>query len=89
VPNDEEEWKLLFKEAKLKHRTIHGIPWEEMGSGSDINERQFITFRAYHPHRLDLTGLSNGIHLYGLENTRAPAKTVIDFDDEFIKYLNS
>jgi hypothetical protein len=66
IPADEEEWQELFAESKLKNKTIHTVPAEEIGSGSDVNECQFVLFRAYWRAMLAPRDLRNHLDTYGL-----------------------
>jgi hypothetical protein len=85
IPTGASQWETLAK--KLPYPTVNRIPWEEMGSGSEVNERQFVTFRAIWDVLRDPKKI--GIHKsrFGLAGTWAKAKEAIDADHEFHNYL--
>lgn len=76
VPPDINDWKELVKHTDLT--SIHDIHSKRLGSGSDINQRQFCMLRVLFPRMYRSEDLGCKISIYGLEGVWGEAYNIVD-----------
>ncbi|QKX60927.1 uncharacterized protein TRUGW13939_08073 [Talaromyces rugulosus] len=58
-----------------------------MGAGSEVNQKQFVAFRAYWTPDREAQDLEDDMAQFGLADTWLDAKQVVDADQELCRYM--
>ncbi|GJP90955.1 uncharacterized protein AlacWU_03854 [Aspergillus niger] len=87
IPKHLEQLKSLLAKDGLGSKTIHEIEPGQLGSGSDINQRQYVMFRAFSPPILRHSKFLKHAHEFGLDQTLDRAKDIVNQSAEFRRYL--
>jgi hypothetical protein len=88
VPETKSEWYRLAAKASLTGKTIHDMKPEELGSGSNVSQRQFTMFRAIYREPQAAECLTNDRGIFGLDETWTAAKRICESSPELNNYLN-
>ncbi|GLA61845.1 hypothetical protein ABZX51_002245 [Aspergillus tubingensis] len=87
IPKDLAQLKSMLAKDGLGSKTIHDIEPGHLGSGSDINQRQYAMFRAFSTPISRHSGFLKDMQEFGLEQTWDQARNIVNQSSEFRRYL--
>ncbi|OJI86046.1 hypothetical protein ASPTUDRAFT_116205 [Aspergillus tubingensis CBS 134.48] len=87
LPKSLKQLKSLLAKDGLGSKTIHEIEPGHLGSGSDINQRQYAMFRAFSTPIFRPSQLLKDMQDFGLDQTWDLARNIVNQSSEFRRYL--
>ncbi|GLA48914.1 hypothetical protein AnigIFM63604_004500 [Aspergillus niger] len=82
ISKDLTQLKSLLAKDGLGSKTIHEIEPGQLGFGSDINQRQYVIFRALSPPDTEMPGKIEPAKIYVISKGSKRALVLSDGDDE-------